>query len=191
MSNIIRIAADVTKTLNDHSIEWSMVAESSGTVRLHAARAGFVPANPRSPHAIGAHTLTLTELDDDYAGDPSDPYSVKLTPTGQTEIKVETLTLVPLSGAERSVEQTSAKTWRLSEIIALAEKWLVRVIEIEASSRPAVEDEPVKHWSPVFDEATGKFFIQIDGTHVVLGAFYSSQELAQKTADRLNAAGAK
>lgn len=181
----IQIAAGIARKLNEHGIDWTITAGSTGLVRLHAARGGYLPANPCSPYAIGAHTLSLAELDDEYAGPADDPDSVKLTPDDQTEVKVEALVIVPTADGGQTTEISTIQHWRLSHVLAATELWLARVVEVETQQQEA--GLPAKHWSPVFDEATQKFFVQLDGSPVVVGAFYATQEMAQTQADRLNA----
>ncbi len=199
MSTTINIAASLTKSLNEHGIGWMLVAGSAGLVRLHAARNGFLPANPASPYGIGAHTLTFEELGDEYAGQPDDPWSVKLTPDGHTKLKVSSLVVVPvrsLSGAAQTTEIEEVSTWRLNEVFALTERWLARVVAVEAEQ--AARDEELrdaqaaqqatsKRWTTDFDEMVQQFYVRIEGTDIVLGAFYSTEEKAQQVADQMNA----
>lgn len=81
-----------------------------------------------------------------------------------------------LSGDAQTTEVNEVSTWRLSKVYTLTERWLTRVIAVEADQDQRDEElrnaQTAQHiaskrWTTDFDEMVQQFYVRIEGTDIV------------------------
>ena len=123
LSHAMALAMDTASQLDAHHIPWTLTAGSAGTVVL------AVSALPIS----GTFKLKITTQPAEFAGDPQDPHSVRITPEGRTELTI--LAVLPGAGLR------SCTNWRLSVCLEITSWWITNVVaaaSAEILHRPAV-----------------------------------------------------
>jgi len=120
-NDMIGFASEALKDIAAWDIDATMCVEVTSKpdknpvrVTVRAARAGFLPANPSSPTAIGAHELVLIETED----------------SDMTASRIEARTLV-IEPSSRCISENRPATPMASEIVATIKAWVDAVISIE------------------------------------------------------------
>lgn len=129
-NNILDFTGYIIGRIQSAGLAWVMVIDNNNdsrdvTLRLHVAHNGFLPKNPASYTAIGAHVLVMIDKGAEVIND------VRLTPAGHSEFTMERLVIVPDGPSSQHAEMAEITTWWAMNLITFMDIWLDRVISIE------------------------------------------------------------
>lgn len=164
--NTIEIATRAAARLSELRIKWKLHADHEGEVRLFAAAGGFIPHVISSPTSVGSHSLKLTEI---YGN----AFEVD-------SIEVESLVIAASTRVETDTDLFNRN--QLAELTTFVDRWTDEVVRIESARQPY----KAIVWEVCYSEDMDMFFLQAQGSDVVLGALYSTEQAAKEAAGRLN-----